>query len=137
MCGNRGCLEALASIPAIESRVAAALGLASIDFDTVTERYLDGDTCVSDTVNKTARWAGTAVGNLINFLTPSEIILGGPLLKLGEDYVTIIKEAAREIAFPAFLEDLTITPSSLKDESGALGSTVSLFQGFLEGEVHG
>lgn len=131
-CGHRGCLETLASIPAIEKSVSEKVGGAKLRFNTIVEKYQAGEDVAVEAVNEAARWMGVGVANLINFLNPAEIILSGRLLQLGESYVDAVRRTVEEFALAPFSKDLEITVSSLGEEGAALGAAELLLGDFFE-----
>ena len=82
-CGNRGCLETLAS-----SRAIAELLSASRRERVSTRRLLElcaaGDDAAQRLIGDAGRAIGVAVANLCNMLNPESVIVGGDLSAAGE-----------------------------------------------------
>jgi predicted NBD/HSP70 family sugar kinase len=131
-CGHRGCLETLASIPAIEKGVAKALGGSAIGFDAIAERYLAGDPPVVEVVDKAARWMGVGIANLVNLFNPTEIVLSGQLLELRKPYLDLVYAAVREFSLPQFFTNLRVVASSLGPESSTTGAAKLLIESFFD-----
>jgi glucokinase len=139
-CGQRGCLEALASRSAIARRIgkAARRGQATALADHFTggraERikskelaaaYFGGDPIVVREVNRAARFLGLGLASLINVLGPQRVIVGGGVVEaLGHPYLDVVRDAAR----PHVLADddaaMQIVPAQLGDDSGVLGAAL-------------
>lgn len=97
-CGNRGCLEALASGTAIardardlaacgrgEQILAAAGGeLTNITAITVATAAAAGDTVAASIIAQAVRYLGIGIANIINLLNPSLVVLGGGVMGIGE-----------------------------------------------------
>jgi len=97
-CGNRGCLEALASGTAIarDARELAACGrgaqilaaaggdAAGITAVTVAAAAAAGDNTAESIIARAARYLGIGIANIINLLNPSLVVLGGGVMDIGE-----------------------------------------------------
>jgi glucokinase len=133
-CGNRGCVEALASGPAIAEGAAAALAagrspvLAGIvgegppTPEMVLQAAHQGDAVSREVIERAGHHLGVALAGLLNCFNPEALILGGGLLGLGDLYLEPAVRTAREKAFDQMVEDVTITQASLGERAGALGA---------------
>ena len=97
-CGNRGCLEALASGPAIRrdaiervkagenSRLSAMCGgeLEKVTTEMVVDAARLGDALALDVLNQAGRWLGIGIANLMHIVDPELIVLGGGVTNAGE-----------------------------------------------------
>jgi glucokinase len=139
-CGNRGCLEAVASRSAIVRQLVAAMedGRKSelrdlCDGDTgrirsrmIAEAYRDGDKLVREVINEASRYIGMGAANLINVLNPQAVILGGGVIEaLGERILPRIRKAAAEHVIGATPERVRILDSGLGDDAGIIGSALA------------
>lgn len=140
-CGNRGCFEALASRTAIFRKLSEAVreGAKShlVDLLGPGEDIVDlksgdlrkalrkGDKLVEKVVEESAEYAGIAVANIINFLNPEVIVLGGGVMDaLEDDMMAIIEATARDYAMPGTDIGIQIVASHLGDDAGITGSAV-------------
>lgn len=133
MCGNRGCLETLASTVAIERQARLGFGDESIDFEFIVNQYKQRDERVVEIVDKAADWMGIAVANLINFLTPDRLILSGTLLELGENYVNRLFENVERLTFPIFRRNVHVEVAQVDEVDAAVGAAVSVFRPLFSG----
>ncbi len=115
-CGNRGCLQALASGPAIADRAREQLRLNpnSLLIELVEghpERILPetvfaaaeaGDALAQEVVHTTAVYLGIAIANLVNLFNPELIVLGGPVGQRGQILLDTVQAEAqrRAMAYP-------------------------------------
>jgi predicted NBD/HSP70 family sugar kinase len=116
-CGQRGCLEAIASSPNIvrQYREKAGLGLQdhSMRVTDVFEKARQGDTFAREVVGRAGRALGRGFSWAINLLNPEIIILGGDAIS-GEDVLMpYIQEEMRRSTMPELLEGVKITASGL------------------------
>ena len=133
-CGSRGCLEALASGPAIAREAAAAIAagrsplLAQLAGNSpptpeqVQEAAQRGDVAARQVIEEAGRQLGIGLIGLLNCFDPEALILGGGLLGLGDRYIGTAVRLARERAFAQIIADVTITTAALGERAGALGA---------------
>ena len=133
-CGNRGCLEALASGTAISRRARelasekpnSALGrLASerkILGEDVTRLAREGDELALSVLEEAGRWLGIGLAGFVNIFNPEVVAVGGGVVAAGE----LILKAAREEVYlrarPPSRDLAEIKEASLGSESGVLGA---------------
>ncbi len=135
-CGNSGCLEVLASVPAIikSARERATAEGASMegwgegdanDPSCYAELILaarDGNPIVLDRVRQASQYLGIAVANLIDLFAPSLVIIGGPLAEIGELVINTVRETAQRRALPICFGGVTITRGKLGQDAGCIGA---------------
>ncbi len=135
-CGNRGCLETVASGAAIPQIVRSELKagkksaisdmvngrLSRITARTVSEAAKGGDGLAIDVLKNTGQYLGVAVANLINILNPSTIIIGGRLAKAGEPFLAPMKKSIKRYALRTSAEAVEFLQSGLGDDAGSLGA---------------
>ncbi len=146
-CGNRGCLEALASRTAITRDIRKAIKrgkrssvakLLTKETDLLSGKdlkaaYDSGDELVRNAVNRAARLAGIGIGSLLNVLGPEIVVLGGGVVEaFGDDFVGRIERSARDIAFEINSKKVKITRAELGDDAGVIGAAM-LARESLEG----
>ena len=90
-CGKRGCIEALASGPAIARRASEQIAagrpssileraeghLGRITSEMVAQAYLAGDALAKEVLRETAMFLAVWLGNIVDLLEPDVMILGG------------------------------------------------------------
>ncbi|MFK0257327.1 ROK family protein [Streptomyces sp. NPDC090445] len=119
-CGQRGCLETLASASAVSRAWAAASGAPDADAADCAKAVASGDAAAREV------WL-TAVGALadglvtaITLLDPGTLIIGGGLAEAGETLFTPLRAAVEERVTFQRLPD--IVPAALGDTAGCLGA---------------
>ena len=144
-CGRQGCLEALASGPAIVRRAlaglkkhpaSAILRLAGGEPQGVTTHHVfqaarEGDQLAQEVVQETAFYLGTGITNIIHILNPELVIVGGGVGKVGEQLLAPVRKVVQEQAFARSQERLEIRQARLGDDAGVLGA-ILLARGELE-----
>jgi glucokinase len=131
-CGNRGCLEALASGPAITGEAVRLMRsgmaphlfeLADGNADRVTPKLIGeaSDAAIGVLIARAAGYLAIAAANVINLLHPQLIVLAGGVSALGERLLEPMRaEVRRRVGmFPA--DDVIMKRSMLGDRAGVLG----------------
>ncbi|MCL6442396.1 MAG: ROK family transcriptional regulator [Alicyclobacillus sp.] len=119
-CGGRGCLEAVASAPAIQRAYQRETGQ-WLDLASVCERAQLGDECASLVLRRAARWLGQAIGNQVNMLNVDCVVLGGCVALTSPLFFSAVVEAARESALPALAHRFSVHEAALGEQAGAIG----------------
>ena len=91
-CGNRGCLETLASTRSIAELLSDSRG-EQISSRRLLELCAAGDAAAQRLIGDAGRAIGIAVANLCNLLNPECVIVGGDLSAAGE---ILLEPAARD-----------------------------------------
>ncbi len=137
-CGNRGCLEAFASGPAIAASGAYAVmrgyttiigdlverDVNKITPDTIMRAAQQGDAVAIEILERSGTYLGVGVSNLITVLSPDTIVIGGGVVHLGD---WILGPVRREIARRCFvtpLERVRVVPAVLGGDAGIIGAAV-------------
>ena len=145
-CGNLGCLETFASIPAIATRAKELIrhgrastliestrgSLESITGRMVLNAALQGDALAVEVVQEAARYVGIAVATAVNLFNPSMVVIGGEVLELGEIFLKPIREVVRYRCFSISLAAVKIVSSSLGHRAAAIGGATLAIDRFFE-----
>lgn len=135
-CGNRGCLETVASGPNIVRRASERLGrdsTSSLSRLGMGESFTAGDLAREATngddfsvmmIERTGRYIGTAVGSIINLLSLERIVLGGAIMEAGDLIVKPIVEEAGKRSFQPCFEATRIVAAELGADGIAIGAAL-------------
>jgi glucokinase len=136
-CGQRGCLEAVASRLAISAEVAkaafrgqaptvmdeAGMDLRDIRSRTLAAALADGNREVERIVRDAARWLGIGIAGAVNLLAPDVLLLGGGLVEaLPKFYREAVVAAARENAMASLRKCFRVVVSALGDDAIIVGA---------------
>ncbi|HUY57934.1 MAG TPA: ROK family protein [Candidatus Micrarchaeaceae archaeon] len=114
-CGNRGCLEAVASGTAIARQ--AGLGSAS----EVGRLAAAGDPGAQAVLSRAARYVGLALGGLINLLNPEAVAVGGGVAAAPEFWSAVLAGVA-DSSFASVRGSCRIERAELGEDQGLLGA---------------
>jgi predicted NBD/HSP70 family sugar kinase len=120
-CGNRGCLETLASTRAIAASLSASRG-EQVSTRRLLELCAAGDDAAQRLIADAGRALGIAVANLCNLVNPECVIIGGDLSAAGDVLLEPIREVVRRIAIPTAASSLEIVPGVLGERAEMLGA---------------
>ena len=138
-CGNRGCLEALASGTAIarEGREMVRRGvptliaeLAEGNPERVTAKLVaeaadKGDIEAQEILAEAMTYLGVGMASLVNLFNPELIVIGGGLTNMGEGLFGPVRRAIERRAFPAAARAVQVVPAELGDDVGVLGAVAA------------
>lgn len=138
-CGNRGCLEALASKTAIARRINKMIrkGIPTVlksRIDAKTSRLkskdlaaavLAGDVLAIEEVHRAAYFLGLGMAGLINVIGPELIIIGGGVTTaLGNPFLELVRAATRPHTLADRDGKVGIVSGGLGDNAGILGAAL-------------
>ena len=120
-CGNRGCLETVASGPAIIQLVGNAYG-ESLTLAMVVALAAKGDARCHRAISDAGREIGIAVAGLCNLINPERVVIGGLLSRTGDLVLDPIRESIRRYAVQAAAERVQVVPAVFVERAELLGS---------------
>jgi glucokinase len=140
-CGNRGCLESVASRTAIERDIRLGLRTgrqsmipdlmkgdvsARVTSGVIAAAYNAHDPLVYEVITHSQHYLGIFIGSVINFLDPDMVVIGGGVAEaLGEAYVEPMREVAYQYAMNRRdARNIKIVLAELGDHAALLGAAV-------------
>jgi len=136
-CGNRGCLETIASVPAILSALESRMLPSHPGIDAVVESALAGDVACVRVLADAGTALGMAAAILCTVLNPDHIVVGGAITRAGDILLRTLGDAMRRYAVPASGNRARITTSAHGDRATAVGALMLAKQVFVEAEHSG
>ena len=126
-CGNRGCLETVASGPAIIGLVSSGHP-ETLTLGQVIALAADGDARCRRAISDAGREIGVAVAGLCNLINPERVIVGGLLSRAGELLLVPIRESIRRHAVFAAAERVEVVAAAFVERAELLGSLALALQ---------
>ncbi|MDQ0115699.1 ROK family transcriptional regulator [Paenibacillus harenae] len=140
VCGNPGCLEALASGDAIARRALAEIN--APDDAIISKKAYEGRLEAKDVfeaadrqnemalriIANAAEYIGLALAKVINLLDPEMIVLEGGLSRAGAGFITAIHDHAQRYQMKYAGRNTRIVVSELAEHSAAIGSATFLIK---------
>jgi len=133
-CGQRGCLEAIASGVNIVRQYAERTGAAPerFRFVDVLEEARRGDFIALSVFERAGRAIGSALSTAISLLDPEIVILGGDLIVAEDVMLPIIWDQIRQLTRTRSLEVVKIAVSGLGLDIRLKGAAALAYQNMLE-----
>ncbi|MET9068355.1 ROK family protein [Streptosporangium sandarakinum] len=129
-CGNRGCLEAVASGAAVAARLREA-GVEATGGRDIVRLVRSGNTQAVQLIRQAGREIGEVLASIVNFFNPSVIVVGGDVAEAGEQILAGLREVIYSRSLPLATQHLTITASDLGDRAGVIGAAVMVIEHVL------
>lgn len=135
-CGRFGCVETLASGPAIarayhDLRQHERASTEQFSFEDVFQAAKSGDGLAIQAFSIAGSWLGAAISNVINVLNPRHITVGGGVLEAsteigtaGGPYLRAAITRANELAFDDIAAATIIEPATTGNDGGLLGAAL-------------
>jgi predicted NBD/HSP70 family sugar kinase len=120
-CGNRGCLETLASGPALLRLVQASRD-DELTVKQMIELARDGDAGCRRAIADAGQVVGGVVAGLVNLFSPEMVVIGGDLGEAGDLLLDPLREAVRRDALPAAATELKVVAGELGERANLLGA---------------
>jgi glucokinase len=134
-CGNHGCLEAMASGPAI-----AAMGLKAViqgrttilgsmvnyDLNQITPEIIfeaakQGDTVANEIYAEAGMYLGVAVANVLISVSPRKVVIAGGVAAAGDLLLEPLRRTIRQRVTMMPVDQVEVVQASLGSEAGVLG----------------
>jgi predicted NBD/HSP70 family sugar kinase len=125
VCGNVGCIEAVASAAAIAVRLGSAVpggGIATIN--DVRAMVSRGDATAVGLVREAAALIGEVVATLVHFYNPARVTIGGSVAAASDELLAGIRAVVYQRALPLATRNLVLANSVLGEYAGVAGATV-------------
>jgi glucokinase len=141
-CGNRGCLESVASRTAIERDIRLGLrtgresmvpellkqaGRERMTSGILAQAYEARDPLVYEVITRAQHYLGIFIGSTINYIDPDMIVVGGGVAEaLGEAYVEPVRAVAYQYAMNRKdARNVKIVLAKLEDHAALLGAAAN------------
>jgi predicted NBD/HSP70 family sugar kinase len=120
-CGNRGCLETVASTGALLALVSASRGQELTVQEMIAEA-LAGDAGCRRAITDAGRVVGGVVAGMVNLFSPEMVVIGGDLGEAGELLLEPLREAVMRDALTEAAAGLEIVAGELGERANLLGA---------------
>lgn len=126
-CGKRGCLETIASVPAI-LRACRDAGVDVETLDDLAVAVAKGDPAVDVVLREIGSTVGRVLGAAAMTLNPREVVIGGEIVHIAP---VLVEQAAATLRYELYSipsdQPLVVRPAQLRDSDGALGAIAAIF----------
>ncbi|XKF80834.1 ROK family protein [Humibacillus xanthopallidus] len=126
-CGNLGCLEAVASGPAI-TRALAEIGITAGSNADIVDLVRGGNIPAAHAVRQAGRTIGEVLATCVSLLNPSVIVIGGSLAQAGESLIAGVREVVYGRSLPLATSNLQIVAATTGVQAGVIGAATMVIQ---------
>lgn len=145
-CGNKGCLEGLASLGAIATKASCRAlseenavtrehpvpeAQARVDPFAVLDAACTGDLRAREIVREAGRYLGVGIANLIDLFNPERIVIGGQIRPKDKEFIDTAIEVAKSRVLPEPGSSVTITVSDFGPDAGLIGAAALVWREIL------
>jgi len=147
-CGNYGCLETLASGPAIARQAARRIKAGNpsllaewgLDPDSITAQdvaraALAGDALSRQVFAEAGTYLGIAIANLAKTLNPAQILIGGGVSQAGDLLLEPLRRSLAQRTEGILPGGLPVHPIQLGGDAGAIGAATLVLERFFRGDT--
>lgn len=136
-CGRRGCLEAYASVTALNESTIALMqktkdsmlwelckqDTSLIDGKKIFAAYARKDAIAVHAVSEYITYLSIGIANIINILQPEELCIGGGISKAAQYYIDEVRTQTKQMIYSRnSMKNTIIAPAVLGNEAGILGA---------------
>ncbi len=127
-CGNIGCIEAVASVPAMITRTCErrpdAFESSPDELDCFAHLLKQADPSALEVVREAGHNIGEALAILCNTLNPRRIVLTGEITEVTDELLASVRSVIYQVARPLATRNLAIRQSQLGSLAGIAGGIV-------------
>ena len=129
-CGNKGCLETVASatgvrrlaLHAIERHEETILDLDHLDAEAIFTAASQGDAVASNVIDQAVDVLGRGLGIMANLIDPEMIIVGGGMAAAGDALLEPLRTSFKKYTLRSLGERIRIVPAVLGNDAGVVGA---------------
>lgn len=138
-CGNRGCLETVASSRAVLKQAQQLAATqpdslllqfsatpAQITIDTVLQAFAAGDSTIAPLIAEAGRYLGIALANLVGALNIQQVLIGGRLARFGPTLLEPARQEMTRRSLTTLARDTRLEVASLDADIVILGAAALL-----------
>ena len=122
-CGNRGCLETVATDTAFATLISERLGSLH-DIESITRMVQQGELVADVELRKTCESLSIAIAAAINLFNPATLLIHGRLFEIQDGLFELTVELVRRRALAPSLQDCRIQRARCTKLQGAVATAV-------------
>ena len=130
-CGNRGCLETVASAQAIMRRAHLLSGWdQAVTLEGIERAFFEGDVGARQLVLEAGKYLGIAIGSLSGTLNIQTIVLSGELTDFGSEWLDAIREGVAHSVLPKLGRQCQVEIGKLGRDGVILGASAVMLKDY-------
>jgi N-acetylglucosamine repressor len=132
-CGNRGCLETVATDMALTNAVERRFGK-RLSIEEICEQSWEGRLQIPDELERVLQYLAVGLAGVINIFNPSKVFLYGKFLDAGPDLFARLLELTRGRALAPSFADCEIIRARGNKRLGAIAGVIDWLTGAFNGD---
>ncbi|QFT10279.1 ROK family protein [Vibrio sp. THAF190c] len=142
-CGNRGCLETVASSQAIRERVKERIaqgesssleGIEDVTIEQICAAAAEGDPMAVEVIEQLGHYLGSAIAIVINLFNPEKILIGGVVNQAKNVLYPAIQKCIEEQSLKVYHQDLELMESRFYKQATMPGAAL-IKQALYDGQL--
>jgi len=139
-CGNRGCLETVASVQALVKRAQMLASQSAntqlsrspqdITLDSIEQAFVAGDPLACQVVLEAGHYLGMAISSLVGTLNIQKIVLAGDMTRFGEPWLDAIRKTIARATLSMLAQDTQVEIGQLGVNGIILGASALLVNNY-------
>ncbi|GMM87574.1 ROK family protein [Vibrio fortis] len=142
-CGNRGCLETVASSQAIREQVKERIaqgesssleGIEDVTIEQICAAAAEGDPMAVEVIEQLGHYLGSAIAIVINLFNPEKILIGGVVNQAKSVLYPAIQKCIEEQSLKVYHQDLELMESRFYKQATMPGAAL-IKQALYDGQL--
>lgn len=142
-CGNRGCLETVASSQAIREQVKERIaqgesssleGIEDVTIEQICAAAAEGDPMAVEVIEQLGHYLGSAIAIVINLFNPEKILIGGVVNQAKNVLYPAIQKCIEEQSLQVYHQDLELMESRFYKQATMPGAAL-IKQALYDGQL--
>ncbi len=122
ICGNRGCLETVASVRSILAQAKLTAPQTAVSWQTICAANQQANPDIQQIVTNAGKYLGITIANLVGILNVRHIIIAGEITGLGEELLTAVCTEISQRVLSTIVEQTTISYTTLGNKIVLFGA---------------
>ena len=128
-CGNKGCLEAYTSAPAMVKRYEKKLKRLGLAYDInqlstefIFDKAKNNEGLAREIIDETCAYLGTGIASIANIIDPEIVIIGGGVAEAGNEFIQQIEKEVKEYSIKSIMQHLKVVRANMGNDAGIVGA---------------
>ena len=140
-CGNKGCLEAYGSAPAMIKRYRSKFKRLSLAYDAdklsteyIFQKAAKQEPLALETIAETCGYLGAGIASIANIIDPEVVIIGGGVAEAGDGFIQQIGRQVKQYSITTIMQPLKVVKAHLGNDAGMVGAILLAAENYLKKE---
>lgn len=135
-CGNTNCLECYGSANGMVKTMNQLAGEEVVsNTKEIFALIAQGDSRAQEALTITIDYLARAIAGILNTLDPEELVIGGGVSEAGEAFLTPLKTALDQYAFPQISGHIQLRKAALGNDAGVYGAAYQIVNTIQEAQA--